>query len=153
MKKIVTLVFVRRGNEILLGMKKRGFGEGRWNGFGGKIEPGETKLEGVQRELIEESGLTGNRFEEIAHIFFDFETTPDEIDCTVFFCDDYSGEPIETDEMRPQWFRANELPYSEMWIDDKYWLPLALAGKKLEAIFHFKNQSELGEYTITQKQG
>ncbi|CAN0505072.1 unnamed protein product, partial [Ectocarpus sp. 12 AP-2014] len=28
--------------EILLGMKKRGFGEGKWNGFGGKVESGES---------------------------------------------------------------------------------------------------------------
>lgn len=149
MNKITTLVFVRRGHEILLGMKKRGFGEGRWNGFGGKIEPGETELEGIKRELLEESGLVGNSFEEIAHLYFDFEATPDTIDCTVFWCDDYSGEPIETEEMRPQWFKANELPYQEMWTDDKFWIPLVLEGQKLDATFHFKNLSELGEYTIT----
>jgi len=34
-------------------MKKRGFGAGRYNGFGGKVEPGETILQGAQRELQE----------------------------------------------------------------------------------------------------
>ena len=151
MNKITTLVFVRRGDEILLGMKKRGFGEGRWNGFGGKIESGETPLEGAKRELGEESGLVGESFEEVAHIFFDFETTPDTIDCTVYFCDAYSGDPVETEEMRPQWFKANDLPYEQMWTDDKHWLPLVLQGRKLEAIFHFKDFIELGEYTITER--
>jgi len=37
-KKVLTLVFLRRPGQILLGMKKRGFGQGRWNGFGGKGE-------------------------------------------------------------------------------------------------------------------
>ena len=41
-EKDYTLLFVRKDDEILLGMKKRGFGTGKWNGFGGKIEAGET---------------------------------------------------------------------------------------------------------------
>lgn len=41
MKKILTLCMVIRDSELLLGMKKRGFGVGRWNGFGGKVEMGE----------------------------------------------------------------------------------------------------------------
>ena len=39
--KVLTLAFVREKAQILLGLKKRGFGEGRWNGFGGKVKPGE----------------------------------------------------------------------------------------------------------------
>lgn len=34
-----TLVFVfNPQNQVLLAMKKRGFGEGKWNGSGGKVE-------------------------------------------------------------------------------------------------------------------
>ena len=39
---------------MLLGMKKRGFGTGKWNGFGGKVEVGETVADAAQRELEEE---------------------------------------------------------------------------------------------------
>ena len=49
MKKLLTLVLVTRPNQVLLGMKKRGFGMGRWNGFGGKVEKGETILEAAKR--------------------------------------------------------------------------------------------------------
>ena len=42
---------------MLLGMKKRGFGEGRWNGFGGKVEVGESIAGGAVREVREECGL------------------------------------------------------------------------------------------------
>lgn len=48
-KKVLTLVFVREAGKILLGLKKRGFGEGLWNGFGGKVEEGETVLQGAKR--------------------------------------------------------------------------------------------------------
>ena len=48
-KKLFTLIFVRNGSEVLLGLKKRGFGVGKWNGFGGKVEPGETISQGAKR--------------------------------------------------------------------------------------------------------
>ena len=47
--KILTLAFVRRHGEILLGFKKRGFGAGKWNGFGGKVEAGETIEDAAKR--------------------------------------------------------------------------------------------------------
>ena len=57
--KLLTLVLLRemgRG-EILLGMKKRGFGQGKWNGFGGKVKEGESIRECARRETLEECGL------------------------------------------------------------------------------------------------
>lgn len=47
--KIMTLMFVLDSGRVLLGMKKRGFGVGRWNGFGGKVQAGETVEEGAIR--------------------------------------------------------------------------------------------------------
>ena len=47
--KILTLAFVRRSGDILLGYKKRGFGAGKWNGFGGKVEIGETIEDAAKR--------------------------------------------------------------------------------------------------------
>nr|CAD7569503.1 unnamed protein product [Timema californicum] len=41
-RKVLTLAIIRDGGNVLLGMKKRGFGKGKWNGFGGKVELGET---------------------------------------------------------------------------------------------------------------
>ena len=47
--KVLTLAFVRESTRVLLGLKKRGFGEGRWNGFGGKVQLGETIEAGAVR--------------------------------------------------------------------------------------------------------
>ena len=47
--KILTLLFVLSPGKVLLGMKKRGFGMGRWNGFGGKVHSDETVEEGAIR--------------------------------------------------------------------------------------------------------
>lgn len=50
-RKVLTLAFIRDGERLLLGMKKRGFGAGKWNGFGGKVDPGETILQGAVRYI------------------------------------------------------------------------------------------------------
>ncbi|XP_037783471.1 7,8-dihydro-8-oxoguanine triphosphatase-like [Penaeus monodon] len=55
-RKLLTLMFIREGEKILLGYKKRGFGQGRWNGFGGKVEAGETPEQAAIRETKEEAG-------------------------------------------------------------------------------------------------
>ena len=47
--KVLTSVFIRDSDQVLLGLKKRGFGVGFWNGFGGKVEKGETIEEGARR--------------------------------------------------------------------------------------------------------
>ena len=56
LKKLFTLVLIRDSDRILLGLKKRGFGKGRWNGFGGKVETGETILQAAHR-LVSISSL------------------------------------------------------------------------------------------------
>ena len=56
--KLLSLVFVfDSGSRVLLGLKRRGFGAGKYNGFGGKLEQGETMRACAARELEEESGL------------------------------------------------------------------------------------------------
>jgi 8-oxo-dGTP pyrophosphatase MutT (NUDIX family) len=56
-EKEYTLVFCRRlgqngSREILLGMKKRGFGAGKWNGFGGKLEENESNEAAAKRSTF-----------------------------------------------------------------------------------------------------
>jgi 8-oxo-dGTP diphosphatase/2-hydroxy-dATP diphosphatase len=49
--KVYTLVLIRNLTErtILLGRKKRGFGIGKWNGFGGKVEANESVIDAAKR--------------------------------------------------------------------------------------------------------
>ncbi len=114
---------------LWLGMKKRGFGAGKWNGFGGKLDEGETIEEATVRELREESGLE-TKVEyliPVATLQFVFADNPDWDQIVhVFFTNTYKGDPTETDEMRPCYFDANDLPYESMWPDDVYWLPIVL---------------------------
>lgn len=111
-------------------MKKRGFGEGRWNGFGGKAEKGETPLEAAKRELLEEAGITAIDLAEYGTIIFRFTGSEDIIECHFFLVEKYKGGPVESEEMRPEWFEIKDIPYDLMWPDDKYWLPMMLEGKR-----------------------
>jgi len=45
----MTLTFIIKNDEVLLGMKNRGMGKGKWNGFGGKKEPNETIFDAAKR--------------------------------------------------------------------------------------------------------
>lgn len=123
--------------KILLGLKKRGFGAGRWNGFGGKVEPGETIEESAARELREEAGIEAVNLKPRGIITFTFEDNDDELEINIFTTSEFNGQPEETEEMKPQWFSREDIPYSEMWADDPHWLPLILAGKNVKGHVHF----------------
>lgn len=138
MRKILTLCLIVKEEKILLGMKKRGFGAGRWNGFGGKVEEGETIEAAAKRETLEECGLTLTRMEEVG--IHEFEFVHDRgtiLEVHVFRGDEWQGEPRETEEMKPQWFTTDGIPYDEMWPDDIHWIPVFLAGKKFRTKFLF----------------
>jgi 8-oxo-dGTP diphosphatase/2-hydroxy-dATP diphosphatase len=145
-KKVLTLCIVRQNGEVLLGMKKRGFGVGRWNGFGGKVEEGETIEGAAKRELKEESGLETVEISEKGIIDFEFENSSKVLEVHIFTVPRFIGDIKETEEMRPKWFDEKELPFNKMWTDDKYWMPLLLNDKKFKGKFLFDKPSD-AEYS------
>jgi len=146
--KLYTLAFIRNHDNILLGMKKRGFGVGRWNGFGGKVNSDETILEAAKRELLEESGLTTNELQEAGILKFEFVGEPEILEVHVFTTNKYEGTPTESEEMRPKWFPISEVPFNDMWPDDILWFPFLLKGQKFSGYFKFKGHSEILHYTL-----
>lgn len=51
-----TLCFLMRGDDVLLLYRRRPPNRGKWNGVGGRLEPGETPLAACLREVREETG-------------------------------------------------------------------------------------------------
>lgn len=147
-----TLVFLIKKNkgkitDICLAMKKRGFGAGRWNGVGGKLEKGETIIEATKREAKEEIFVSINELKKIAELsfYFSYKQERDQ-KVHVYFSEKWKGEPKESNEMKPQWFSIKYIPYQDMWSDDIFWLPEVLKGELLKAKFVF------GENDVVQKQ-
>lgn len=131
-------------------MKKRGFGAGKWNGFGGHVEKGETIEEAARREIREEAGVEVGDIRKHGIIEFEWQGKQEILEVHVFRTESFSGEPKETDEMKPQWFPMDEMPYEEMWVDDKYWCPLLFAGKKFTAKFLFDASDQIVEHNLAE---
>ena len=139
-KKILTLCMVHQHPKILLGMKKRGFGQGRWNGFGGKLNEGETIEDAAKREIMEEAEISVEEMEKRGIILFEFKDNGALLEVHIFNVSKFTGDPVESEEMKPQWFDTNKLPFEQMWSDDKHWMPLFLKGKKFKGTFLFDNE-------------
>ena len=150
-EKVCTLLFLRRDNQILLAMKKRGFGANLWNGVGGKVDPGETIEQALVRECQEEIGVTPLHFTKIAEHDFvnDAATEPWRQIVHVYFCDEWDGEPTESEEMAPAWYDLADIPYAQMWQDDQMWLPLSLQGKLVRSSFAFDENDQILSATIS----
>lgn len=135
---LATLCFPIREQHILLGLKKRRFGAGWWNGFGGRVESGESVPEAALRELYEEAGLAAlpEHLEEAARIQF-FLPDGKSLEVHTYLLWQWENDPVETEEMRPQWFALDAIPYGDMWPSDQLWLPQLLSGKCLRGEVRF----------------
>ena len=119
-------------------MKKRSFGAGRWNGIGGKLNDSESIEDAVMRETKEEIGVIVKNFKKIAELNFTFPHKSSWNQLThVYFCEDWEQEPQESEEMNPSWFLVDNLPFSQMWPDDIFWLPRVIKGELVKGSFTF----------------
>lgn len=145
MEKVCTLLFLVQKGQILLAMKKRGFGSDRWNGVGGKVEPDEAIEQALIRECQEEITVTPIAFHKVAIHDFVFPNGMNNMQIHTYLCSEWQGEPAETEEMAPRWFSIDQIPYDHMWQDDKQWLPQVLEGKQLHTRFVFDTNEQLVE--------
>ncbi len=143
--RIVTLAMFVRDRKILLAMKKRGFGTGNWNGYGGKLLEGEAVLDAAMREIEEESGVRveEEHLEHLGTLDFYFTDKPDwDQRCMVYRITKWDGEPVESEEMKPQWFSFDEMPYESMWKGDDQWFPFFLRGERFSGEVHFGEEGK-----------
>lgn len=142
-EQVATLLFVIVEDEILLIRKKRGLGAGKINGPGGRIEKGETPMECAIRETEEELCITPLDVEARGQLFFHASDAIPHIHGYIFTASGFEGEPSETDEAIPLWTSLSDIPYHEMWEDDRLWLPEVIAGKSVNGWFTFTGETLL----------
>lgn len=143
--KNLTLSLLFKDNQILLAMKKRGFGEGKWNGYGGKVEEGETTEEAAIREIKEEGNVTVEKedLESFGVIDFYFSDKPEyNQKVHIFKVTKWVGEPEETEEMKPEWFSFDNIPYEKMWKGDDQWISKVINGEKVFGEIHFDEEGK-----------
>lgn len=149
--------FLVRGDKVLLGQRKKsslGLGVDIVSGIGGKVgdKPefqDESTDEAVIREIQEEISVIATRFKKVGRVRFIYPDKPKwQQDVTVFLVEDWEGEPLESESMRPMWFEISDLPVSRMWEDNSYWVQKILKGKQVNATFLLDNNSKVLEYVF-----
>jgi len=116
------------------------FGGGKWNGLGGKIGAGESPEQACIREVLEESGLQISNLRYHGVLKFWFGRASEPIIVYVFSTRSFEGQPREGREGILRWIDFDEIPYEEMWEDDRYWLPVLMEGKHFNGEFHFNDE-------------
>lgn len=153
--KPLTLVFIQQQDKrrLLLGMKKRGFGMNKFNGFGGKVEAQDLSIKhAAERELLEEAGIGATNLIKRGLIIFEFDPQVESsvLEVHVYSSPDYTGEITESEEMKPQWFNFEDIPYQSMWADDSIWFPILLESptQLFKGHFIFSDFSNIQEYEL-----
>ena len=123
---LATLCYVKRGGRTLMLhriKKKNDIHAGKWNGLGGKFEPGETPEECARREILEESGLVVEHLELKGLLTFPLFRPGEDWYAFVFVVTEFSGSLIDSAEGRLAWIPDDEVPKLPLWEGDRIFLP------------------------------
>ena len=137
---------MRKQQRILLGLKNRGFGTGKYNSFGGKFLHDEADGTGTKekveecacRELEEETNLRipleTMKASKVGIQKFSFSDNDKEMLVHLFFLDlanRSDQQPYEIracEEITPKWFESfDNVPLDNMFADDSLWLTTLLS--------------------------
>jgi len=124
-----TLLFICADDRVLLIRKKRGFGVGKINGPGGKLDSGESEVQCAVRETQEELCVQALDPVKRGELWFQFVDGM-AMHVAVFIATQFTGEATETEEAEPLWTPVNDIPFERMWADDSHWLHRMLTGEE-----------------------
>lgn len=142
-RETATLMFVRMDGMVLLIRKLKGMGAGLINAPGGRVDPGESPEQGAIRETQEELRVTPLGVKEAGVLNFRF-TNGYSLRCHVFTASAYEGVPSPTPEAIPLWMDERDMPYGQMWADDRLWYPLVLENRRFDGRFLFDDGVMIG---------
>jgi len=124
--KLATLCYMRQNGKTLMVhriKKPNDIHEGKWNGLGGKFEPGETPEECARREILEESGLRVKKLDLKGLLSFPLFARDEDWYAFVFVGTDFEGSLIESPEGTLQWIDDSKLTELNLWEGDRIFLP------------------------------
>jgi 8-oxo-dGTP diphosphatase len=146
---LATLCYLKHdGQTLMLHRTKRkdDIHAGKWNGLGGKFEPGESPEECVIREVREESGLAIVDPKLCGLLMFPGFKGQDWY-IFVFTAQKFSGEMRENEEGYLKWIPDAEMESLALWPSDLIFLPWIREGKFFSAKFIYEGEEMKGHET------
>lgn len=118
--------FIIRNNQVLLLKVHYPDGKEIWNGVAGWVEENETREQGITREIKEEISVVV----EEGDLKKGYESVSENTPFTAFTVSKWEGEPKCNEESirEVKWFNFNEIPFDQMIVDNKEWLPKILGA-------------------------
>jgi 8-oxo-dGTP diphosphatase len=149
---VAALVYLRKdGKTLMLHRNKRSddYHLGKYNGIGGKIEPGESPEECAIREIKEETGLSAKSVHYRGHIAFPvFDGTQDWL-CFIYECTAFDGTLVEGSEGTLHWIEDERLLELPLWDGDPLFLDIIYnSSDKFFGKFTYE-EKELKLYQLT----
>ena len=137
---LATLCYVRHNSHTLMlyrNKKRNDIHEGKWNGLGGKLEPGETPEECVIREVLEESGLI-IRNPKLCGLLIFPKFKGNDWYVFVFTATEFSGDLIDSPEGRLEWIPDEKILDLSLWKSDHIFMPWIREGTFFTAKFEYE---------------
>ena len=139
---VSTLCYIQHNGKTLMLhriKKDKDIHQGKYNGLGGKLLPGETPEECVVREVLEESGLT-IRHPRLRGVMTFPEFKPQE-DWLVFLftAAEFSGTLESCAEGHLEWIANEDLTDLPLWEGDKFFLSWLKEERFFSAKFNYKD--------------
>ena len=106
-REAVRCFLVKESKVVVIKYKSGNIKEGYYDIPGGKIEKGETPEEAAIREMKEETAIKVKKLKSKGKMIIEY---PKRIfNLTIFFSDEYEGEPQEFEENTSEWIDIEEL--------------------------------------------
>jgi len=122
---LATLCYLKQNGHTLMvyrNKKPNDIHQGKWNGLGGKLEPGESPEECVRREVLEESGLH-IRQPKLHGLLLFVNFKGQDWYVFVFTAREFEGELIDSPEGRLEWIPDEKLTSLNLWASDPVFFP------------------------------
>lgn len=150
--KLATLCYVKDKNKKQTLMihrikKQNDMHKDKWNGLGGKVEPGESPEECVTREVLEESGLTITSPKLHGFITFPKFDGNDDWYVFIFTADQFDGELIDSLEGKLEWVPDEKMLELNLWEGDRIFLKWLSEDKFFSAKFTY-NLGQMTGYKV-----
>ena len=124
--KLATLCYLRHAGQTLMIHRVKKAGDihaGKWNGLGGKLDPGESPEECALREIFEEAGLRVRNPQLKGILTFPEFAKGEDWYVFVYVVKEFEGELIDSPEGDLRWIADTDLTSLNLWEGDPIFMP------------------------------